>query len=84
MKHSILFIACAFFLFSCGKKTTFNPRNISKVEIEIFDVLGKKVLQAIKNNLDTRIEIPVNLVSGVYFTIIKYNEFVLNKKIIVE
>ena len=33
MKHSILFIACAFFLFSCGKKTTFNPRNISKVEI---------------------------------------------------
>jgi len=34
MKHSILFIACAIFLFSCGKKTTFNPRNISKVEIE--------------------------------------------------
>ena len=61
-----------------------NVNAISKVEIEIFDVLGKKVLQVIKNNPDTRIEIPVNLVSGVYFTIIKYNEFVLNKKIIVE
>ena len=34
MKHSILFIACAIFLFSCGKKETVKPRNISKVEIE--------------------------------------------------
>lgn len=35
MKHSILFIVCAFLLFSCGKKETINPREISKVEIEI-------------------------------------------------
>lgn len=35
MKLPILFITCAIFLFSCGKKETINPRDISKVEIEI-------------------------------------------------
>jgi hypothetical protein len=61
-----------------------NVNNISSISIEIFDVLGKKILQRIKNNPDTRIEIPVNLNSGMYYTIIKYNEFVMNKKLIVE
>ena len=61
-----------------------NVNAISKVEIEIFDVVGKKILQTIKNNPNTRIEIPVNLSSGVYYTSIKYNNILLNKKIIVK
>ncbi len=61
-----------------------NVNAISKVEIEIFDVVGKKVLQIIKNNPETRIEIPVNLSTGVYYTSIKYNNILLYKKLIVK
>lgn len=61
-----------------------NVSDILKVQIEIYDILGKMVLQTIKNNPDTRIEIPLNLGAGVYFANIRYNSFLLNKKIIVE
>lgn len=60
-----------------------NNLSINKLEIELFDVSGKMVLQTIINQPTNRIEIPIILNSGVYFTKLIADGNIVFKKLMV-